>query len=84
MEFYIEVAKRISPIQNVLLRQDIETVPIFFSPPPAAARDLHYFRSGRAKIFLNLLKRNVLTYSAAISSESIAELYVVPPIFHLS
>ena len=56
MEFYIEVAKRISPIQNVLLRQDIETVPIFFSPPPAAG-DLHYFRSGRAKIFLNLLKR---------------------------
>ena len=62
MEFYIEVAKRISPIQNVLLRQDIETVPIFFSPPPAAG-DLHYFRSGRAKIFLNLLKREMYLFS---------------------
>ena len=41
MEFYIEVAKRISPIQNVLLRQDIETVPIFFSPPPAAAQETY-------------------------------------------
>lgn len=80
MEFYIEVAKRISPIQNVLLRQDIETVPIFFSPLPAG--DLHYFQSGsRAKIFLNLLKKkgDVLILPFQLSSESTAELSDVPP-----
>ena len=76
MEFYIEVAKRISPIQNVLLRQDIETVPIFFSPPHLLLQETYtIFVVAGPRFSWIFWKERRCTHSAAISSESIAELY---------